>query len=199
MTASCSRVHFQLHGLKVRYCIWDDRIKSDYCICGRQAPVPSWFWRMGGVIVGTSNKVPEDLYQNGVQKESLEPFVEALKEQCPIVLIQLEQNWRMVRGDGQNRTWFKRDQEEQFNTQPKLTTCGDTGALSARRTGTRISDHAEPQAHKIYIFGRPLHIPWPMGGTYVLPNLRRGMCLKFTGKVLHLIRMSSLWVLQITL
>ena len=38
------------------------------------ADVLSWFWRMGGIIVGTSNKVPDDLYKNGVQRERLEPF-----------------------------------------------------------------------------------------------------------------------------
>jgi predicted ATPase len=32
----------------------------------------SWSRRMGGVIVGTSNKVPDDLYENGVQRERLE-------------------------------------------------------------------------------------------------------------------------------
>jgi protein AFG1 len=46
------------------------------------ADVMSWFWRMGGVVVGTSNKVPDDLYRNSVQRERLEPFVETLKVWC---------------------------------------------------------------------------------------------------------------------
>lgn len=41
--------------------------------------VLSWFWRMGGVVVSTSNWLPYDLYRNGVQHERLEPFVPALK------------------------------------------------------------------------------------------------------------------------
>jgi predicted ATPase len=39
--------------------------------------VLSWFWRVGCVGVATSNKAPDDLHRNAVQREQLEIFVEA--------------------------------------------------------------------------------------------------------------------------
>lgn len=79
------------------------------------ADVLSWFWRMGGIIVGTSNKVPDDLYKNGVQRERLEPFVEALKERCPVVSLSSEKDWREVRASkGKRRTWYLYDQKREF-------------------------------------------------------------------------------------
>lgn len=40
---------------------------------------------MGGVVVGTSNRVPEDLYVNGVQRERLGAFGSALRVRCPVI------------------------------------------------------------------------------------------------------------------
>ncbi|TFY56993.1 hypothetical protein EVJ58_g7297 [Rhodofomes roseus] len=81
------------------------------------ADVLSWFWRMGGVVVGNSNKVPDDLYKNGVQRERLEPFVEALKARCPVVLMRSEKDWRVdraSRSEGQGASWYLPGQEEEF-------------------------------------------------------------------------------------
>ncbi|KAJ7105435.1 hypothetical protein C8R43DRAFT_906629, partial [Mycena crocata] len=54
------------------------------------ADVLSWYWRMGGVIVRTSNKTPDEIYKHGVQRERLEPFVEALKVRCPLLTMRAE-------------------------------------------------------------------------------------------------------------
>lgn len=79
------------------------------------ADVLSWFWRMGGVIVGTSNKVPDDLYKNGVQRERLEPFVEAMKVRCPVITMRNEQDWRQARAKhGTDKTWYTWDQLPAF-------------------------------------------------------------------------------------
>ncbi|KAK0449569.1 AFG1-like ATPase-domain-containing protein [Desarmillaria tabescens] len=43
-----------------------------------------WYWRMGGVVVGTSNRVLEDLYINGVQRERLGAFGGALRARCEV-------------------------------------------------------------------------------------------------------------------
>ena len=78
------------------------------------ADVLSWFWRMGGVIVGSSNKVPDDLYKNGVQRERLEPFVEALKARCPVVLMRSERDWRAIRSMRGERSWYTFAQRREF-------------------------------------------------------------------------------------
>lgn len=82
------------------------------------ADVLSWFWRMGGIVVGSSNKVPEDLYRNGVQRDRLEPFVEALKARCPVVLMRSERDWRAIRGDGDERRWYVFAQRREFEKDP---------------------------------------------------------------------------------
>lgn len=79
------------------------------------ADVLSWFWRMGGIVVGTSNKVPDDLYRNGVQRERLEPFVEAMKARCPVVSLGVDTDWREVKANaGTQRTWYLHTQKDQF-------------------------------------------------------------------------------------
>ncbi|KAF5377699.1 hypothetical protein D9757_009371 [Collybiopsis confluens] len=109
------------------------------------ADVLSWYWRLGGIVVGTSNKVPEDLYKNGVQKERLEPFVEGLKTRCPILILEpadkAERDWRVVRASGSRGTWFLMDQPQGFNQV--------VNALGAQTEGFTLS-----------VFGRSLHIPW---------------------------------------
>ena len=84
------------------------------------ADVLSWFWRMGGIIVGTSNKVPDDLYKNGVQRERLEPFVEALKVRCPVVSMRSQHDWRERRAESSTaRSWYTRDQAVEFASKVK--------------------------------------------------------------------------------
>lgn len=79
------------------------------------ADVLSWYWRMGGIIVGTSNKVPDDLYKNGVQRDRLEPFVEALKARCPVVELQTKRDWREVRASlGSERSWYTTQSKDDF-------------------------------------------------------------------------------------
>jgi len=109
------------------------------------ADVLSWFWRMGGVVVGSSNKVPDDLYKNGGQRERLEPFVEALKARCPVIIMRSEQDWREVRAAaGKSSSWFVYGQEKEFER--KLKAFSDKEQVSGPRD--------------LAVFGRSLHIPW---------------------------------------
>lgn len=80
------------------------------------ADVLSWYWRMGGILIGTSNKVPDDLYKNGVQRERLEPFVEALKQRCPVAMLSSGKDWREVRAEETASEWYTLDQEKQFRS-----------------------------------------------------------------------------------
>jgi peroxisome-assembly ATPase len=110
--------------------VFDEVQLLDVSSAGLLADVLSWYWRMGGthclplirgyrsmfapgVVVGTSNKIPDDLYKNGVQRERLEPFVEALKARSPVLEMRSTQDWRKVRSkqtsiedQGSINTWF---------------------------------------------------------------------------------------------
>ena len=106
------------------------------------ADVLSWFWRMGGVIVGSSNKVPDDLYKNGVQRERLEPFVEALKTRCPVVLMRSERDWRAVRGTRGERSWYTFAQRREFENAVEGIVRGartrDSEGANTRLSGTML-------------------------------------------------------------
>ncbi|KAJ6521929.1 AFG1-like ATPase-domain-containing protein [Mycena vulgaris] len=115
------------------------------------ADVLSWYWRMGGVIVGTSNKVPDDIYKHGVQRERLEPFVEALKVRCPVLTMRSERDWRKHDYNGIDevgRTWLLSGQEEEF--------------LRLLRNFSR--DQSEERGRNLSVFGRHLRVPWCSGG-----------------------------------
>ncbi|KAJ7282878.1 AFG1-like ATPase-domain-containing protein [Mycena rebaudengoi] len=115
------------------------------------ADVLSWYWRMGGVIVGTSNKIPDDIYKHGVQRERLEPFVEALKVRCPVLTMRSEHDWRRVDYNGidqAGRTWFLFGQEPEFLQQLK----------------SFAETTLEARSYELSVFGRRLHVPWSSGG-----------------------------------
>ncbi|KAI0373958.1 hypothetical protein BV20DRAFT_936658 [Pilatotrama ljubarskyi] len=115
------------------------------------ADVLSWFWRMGGIIVGSSNKVPDDLYKNGVQRERLEPFVEALKARCPVVVMRSERDWRAIRGSEGHRSWYTKEQHSDFDAR-------------VRELTEAAGAFAEPCSTDLTVFGRTVHVPWSADG-----------------------------------
>lgn len=52
------------------------------------------YWMLGGVVVGSSNRLPEDLYNNGVQQSQLVQFFEALRNRCPVHELKGERDFR---------------------------------------------------------------------------------------------------------
>ncbi|KAI0063505.1 hypothetical protein BV25DRAFT_1824039 [Artomyces pyxidatus] len=117
------------------------------------ADVLSWFWRMGGVLVGSSNRVPDDLYMNGVQRERLEPFVEALKARTPVLEMRGQTDWRekraLLNGAGMEGTWYTLENKMKFG----------------QRLEEFVGDAAGPAIERaLNVFGRPLIVPRSSGG-----------------------------------
>ncbi|THU94184.1 hypothetical protein K435DRAFT_724740 [Dendrothele bispora CBS 962.96] len=131
--------------------VFDEIQLLDVSSASLLADVLSWFWRMGGVVVGTSNKVPEDLYMNGVQRDRLEPFVEALKARCPVFPMDVEEerDWRLVKAgtpvlEGE-KTWY---------------VTGEEGAFGRMLSKVLI----DPRPSEVLVFGRNLAIPSSSSG-----------------------------------
>lgn len=125
------------------------------------------YWRLGGVVVATSNRVPEDLYENNVQRRSLVAFLAALKERCPIVEVG-GRDWRVERWkknwdkfalsgekeDDSNSTFFVRgkpDEDKQFNAVVNLVIAGRKPEASAIKVYNRnvpvVESYAATEDH----------------------------------------------------
>ncbi|EJU03352.1 hypothetical protein DACRYDRAFT_88299 [Dacryopinax primogenitus] len=123
---------------------FDEIQLRDVSSAGLLCDVLSWYWRMGGVVIGTSNKLPSDLYSNGVQRERLEPFVHALQARCPVPVMREERDWRRVRAPSAGgSTWFVHD---------------EPGAEAVFMEAVRdAAGGAEGQSETLTVFGRPLN------------------------------------------
>ena len=59
----------------------------------------------GTVLAVTSNRAPDQLYLNGVNRELFLPFVDLIRARCAVVEVSGAQDWRQERL-ARSRTWF---------------------------------------------------------------------------------------------
>ena len=52
------------------------------------------FWKCGVILIATSNRIPDDLYFNGIQREAFLPFIKDLKNSNDIFHIKTETDYR---------------------------------------------------------------------------------------------------------
>lgn len=60
-------------------------------------------WESGGVMVSTSNRVPDNLYENGLNRPLFLPFIAELKRRCEVWKLEGDQDYRMSSRDEQSQ------------------------------------------------------------------------------------------------
>ncbi|KQW78446.1 cell division protein ZapE [Brevundimonas sp. Root1279] len=57
------------------------------------------------VLAVTSNRAPDQLYLNGINRQLFEPFIDMLEDACEVVSVQGSRDWRLDRLMG-DKVWF---------------------------------------------------------------------------------------------
>ncbi|KAH7419403.1 AFG1-like ATPase-domain-containing protein [Cadophora sp. MPI-SDFR-AT-0126] len=69
-------------------------------------------WESGGVMVSTSNRPPEDLYEKGLNRELFLPFVGELRRNCEVWEVEGKEDYRMSgRGQGRVNVFFTNEKD----------------------------------------------------------------------------------------
>ncbi|TXT13692.1 hypothetical protein VHUM_01059 [Vanrija humicola] len=108
--------------------------------------VLSWYWRLGGVVLACSNRVPDELYHHGVQRERMAGFLDSLKGRCEVVEV-----------DG-GRDWRRRDDGTSASAAPRWLELGDARFDAA---WDALPGPAAPA--DVVVYGRRVHVPATKG------------------------------------
>lgn len=99
-----------------------------------------YFWKMGGVLVATSNRMPEDLYSGSFQAEQFKSFTELLSTRCVV---------HDMRSDRD----FRREVEDQLT----FYHAPGHGTGSLETTAQELLPSSTP--HHLTVYSRVLQIP----------------------------------------
>jgi len=111
----------------------------------------------GLTVVATSNRPPDDLYKDGLQRDSFLPFIALLKDKLDVLPLN-------------GPTDYRRDRLGRMDTWLVPNSPANTATLSAaffRLTDYPVEDRANVPSEDIEVQGRTLHVPKSLKGVAV--------------------------------
>lgn len=113
----------------------------------------TYFFRLGGVLVATSNRLPEDLYATDFRKKEFRSFLRVLEARC----YSLDMN-----SDNDYRAILMKESEEK-NSKPYLISKDSSNHESDWKSLLESElqvDLSKGEEQKITVYGREMTIPW---------------------------------------
>ncbi len=111
----------------------------------------------GVVVVATSNRIPDDLYKNGLNRHRFMPFIERIQQTLEIISLNGPTDYRYDRLKG-TETYYSPINEE---------TTGKLSATFFRLTDRRVEDRAKVPSAELNVQGRTLFVPKAARGVAV--------------------------------
>lgn len=115
--------------------------------------VLEWYFRLGGVVIATSNRLPDDLYQHGVQRQQFLGFINLIQSRCPTIELDSPIDYR--------RTFMNRPTLEGTNatdeTKRGWFTAADKTAFD--QAAERLTAGHKPERVELPVYGRKVVVP----------------------------------------
>lgn len=103
----------------------------------------------GMTMVATSNRPPDDLYKDGLNRQHFTPFIERLKQNCDTLNLDSDRDYRLDRLS-EAPVWYA--------------PLGADADAALDAAWARLTLDAQPETLTLNISGRPLHVPAHAGG-----------------------------------
>ncbi|CAM9014586.1 unnamed protein product [Wickerhamomyces anomalus] len=118
----------------------------------------TYFFRLGGVLVATSNRLPEDLYATDFRKKEFRSFLRVLEARCYSLDMNSENDYRAILMEESN----EKNCKSYLISKDSLTHEQDW--LDLLSTEIDSFDLSKGDEQKITVYGRELTIPWHNNG-----------------------------------
>jgi cell division protein ZapE len=111
----------------------------------------------GVIVVATSNRPPDELYKNGLNRQRFLPFIERIQEKLHIIPLDGAVDYRYNRLKGAQTYYFPANEE----------TSAQLSATFFRLTDRRVEDRAKVPSEELNVQGRALFVPKAARGVAV--------------------------------